>query len=1736
MDQEGRVRASSGAGRMTETSDIFATHRSILSDYKSYIQSFIHIKDTRIRQEVEQQLETGKLWPEPLIQFNPFFDQSGSVEELVPKMGLHKGLTAAFSGYKLFRHQVEAITLGKGGRDFVVTSGTGSGKSLTYIATILDYLLNNPADKGIQAIIVYPMNALINSQSDALRGFAASYEKGMHSPFPVRFEQYTGQEKQDKRDEVKANPPHILLTNYMMLELILTRLGEQAVRTAIFKNLRYLVFDELHTYRGRQGADVALLIRRILSQCDNPVICIGTSATMVSGGSLPEQKARIANVATTFFGKTIQSGQVVTETLTRSLGKKTPPTVAELRAAVSAPASDTGKLDFSQHPVLVWLEHTIALRENNGDLVRHPPLNLGEICEKLSEASGCTPQVCRTHLESLLHRVSLSNAEATNAGKREGVILPFKLHQFFAQTGSVYVTLDSPDRRVVSLDPNARHVEEDGVQKPLYPIVFSRVSGHEFICATLQPDGTLCPREFRDIEDDEDAPEGEAERDGYLLIGEDVWSEDDCESLPEAWVRQNRSTGHYEPKPDKRDRFPHRVWIKESGHWSEKAQTNWQSCWFISAPLLFDPTSGAEFSGQTREANKLTSLGMEGRSTSTTITCFSILDRLAEHHCDPEFQKLLSFTDNRQDAALQAGHFNDFMKVVQLRSAIRRAVEGAPATGLTLHTIGEAIFRTLNLPFREYANCPTDNPMHGVRILYEDTFRNFLVHRALYDLRRSWRIVMPNLEQCALLKVDYLNLDELAAQPWAELPALAALDQKQRREFLYAVLDAFRLGYALNSRNYLDEAILREHESAIKERLKTPWSLEHDEKLMQPNAFSLEAPAQRVRPYVKLIGSASLLGKFIIHYLKEQTGNRMNRAEYTTFMQGLLAVLEGNLYLESRTLAAGKGGTPSRLYTLKADVILWKPGDRTSASMDFLRSRSYKGVTNTKPNAFFQHLYQYDFSNRKTLRGDEHTGQLNNDIRQEREDLFKKGEISALFCSPTMELGIDIKLLSIVHMRNVPPNPANYAQRAGRAGRNGQAALIFNFCSSYSPHDRHYFREQRALVAGTVSPPRLDLCNEELLRSHLHAMVLAEVGLATLSDERMSSLFSLVDSKDENLLPLRAEIIERLRLSSAHIMRIRNRFLSVVQSFRPQLDAQAGHWFTDAWIDSTLNQLPASLNAAMERWRQLYRNARRLNAEASTLLASGSLHPKSEEYRKAEREQRLAHIQLSQLKNESKPGQGNQLSEFYPYRYLAAEAWLPGYNFTRLPLRVFVETQEGGGEFLSRPRTIALREYGPLNTIYHSGRKYQVNQLTSQSIEASLFSGAISRKAGYFLPPDQKGLEVCPFSGARLSEAGNKDLVGDLLEMGESRAIPKHRITCEEEERLARGYDLRTYFTVDAGHLDRIRKATLTSAGEPLLNIRFIPAARLREINFGWRTHSKGEGFPIVTTTGIWKGKVPEPKPDDPEPPTPMRLIKLTTSDTADALYIEPMKALGLDAAGVLTLQYALLRGIGQLFQVEPSEIGSESLGQAEAPNILLYEAAEGSLGVLTQFVNDPTILRQVVEAAVQILRYDDTTYTAPASYDDLLSYYNQRDHQKLDRFLIKDALAKLLSCQIDLHGVRSDEDYETHYKRLCATLDPASTLERDFVDFLHAQSLRLPDSAQKSVPELYCKPDFYYDLNTWIFIDGSPHDRLEVRERDTELRQRMRALGHDVLVYHYRDNMETFVTSRPDVFKKVRG
>lgn len=157
------------------------------------------------------------------------------------------------------------------------------------------------------------MNALANRQFGALEKFLNQGDPDGKGP--VTFARYTGQEDAAERERILTNPPDILLTNYVMLELILTRPDERKLVQAA-QDLRFLVLDELHTYRGRQGADVAMLVRRARDAFAAEILqCVGTSATLAGPGAFDEQRDEVARVASLMFGASMKPEHVISETL-----------------------------------------------------------------------------------------------------------------------------------------------------------------------------------------------------------------------------------------------------------------------------------------------------------------------------------------------------------------------------------------------------------------------------------------------------------------------------------------------------------------------------------------------------------------------------------------------------------------------------------------------------------------------------------------------------------------------------------------------------------------------------------------------------------------------------------------------------------------------------------------------------------------------------------------------------------------------------------------------------------------------------------------------------------------------------------------------------------------------------------------------------------------------------------------------------------------------------------------------------------------------------------------------------------------------------------------------------------------------------------------------------------------------------------------------------------------------------
>ena len=236
--------------------DAFGVRNRVIGDYESFVKSFMDIADPRVKEKVDSEISDGLLWPQPWLALNPSFQSGGTISDLVNDDLLHPDCTDIFrrrtqtdpagTELRLHQHQRDAVVIAARGESYVLTTGTGSGKSLSYIVPIVDRVLRYGGGKGVQAIVVYPMNALANSQLGELEKFL-----GKQAP-KVTYQRYTGQEDRKTREGILANPPDVLLTNYVMLELLLTRPNERKALIESAKNLRFLVLDELRsTEAGR---------------------------------------------------------------------------------------------------------------------------------------------------------------------------------------------------------------------------------------------------------------------------------------------------------------------------------------------------------------------------------------------------------------------------------------------------------------------------------------------------------------------------------------------------------------------------------------------------------------------------------------------------------------------------------------------------------------------------------------------------------------------------------------------------------------------------------------------------------------------------------------------------------------------------------------------------------------------------------------------------------------------------------------------------------------------------------------------------------------------------------------------------------------------------------------------------------------------------------------------------------------------------------------------------------------------------------------------------------------------------------------------------------------------------------------------------------------------------------------------------------------------------------------------
>lgn len=1067
----------------------------VIDEYRNYLLTEFRARDSKLRKALEAALT------QPLfLAQEPFFQTHRPFKDGLPwrELGLDAKLAAtmeARSGSKTaYQHQSDAIThlLAPDAGPLVVTTGTGSGKTECFLLPTLQNAIEDSVRfnrSGITAIVVYPMNALANDQEKRIEDYLKGAGRG-----DIRVARYDRQTKEKEREALRKNPPHILLTNYVMLEYLLVR---PADREALFANhrCRYVVLDEVHTYRGSLGANIALLFRRLRAHLAEAkqdyaadqagdakrfpkLVTVATSATIksaVEGEQSPEEQRKLRDAAVSEFLSKLTG-----------LDRATFRVVAEEMKSLPVPVGAA----WPDQRMVQW---TLA------DLLAKKPLAISQLVEWITTNVEVRKGADRT---SVAHEVAEALQRGSGLADGADGAIRLRAHRFLRGGWKFHRCVD-PDHGKLFAMGEAKC--ECG--RAAAPLLICRSCGADALHLAGQSDPEAAPLRPRG---EEGAGADEwilYDRSRLTLTGEDVTE------MKERPVY----AGSFDPETLEfstiENLYPQRVMLAPARN----------RC------LACDGSAGA--------GAILTPVAL-GTSAAVRVVAEGVAEGLADQHrrAKPPWhdgkERLLIFADSRQDAAHQARFITYAGRYDRMRRRVVRLLEKeGPAL-----SIADLVQKLLARAAEQRDNPKLDRAA-DLAYLPEAVQRRARAWEEaplLDDISVSagYRATLLNL---GLVGIRYEKLDELVAAKGGSLAKSLGVTTSQLAHVARCLLDEMRVQGAL-SRPMLTYHPLNPNcpedvrEAEWERRLAKPrgYPFTGGEPAASTEASSVPEGVSVNNAWRKP-GRGGRAPKFewMFEHLLERMGGK--RPEVSDLL-ALLELLTPTLISPVKLFGFKKTIELLQVNAECVNLTLLRPGDRRRCSVCNVRMpwvtagwpcHTCDGCLVTWPaeevdaNRYVQRIRKADVL---PLVAGEHTAQVTGEERIQLEEDFKappeKSPLNVLSCSPTLEMGIDVGGLDAVVMRNVPPRPDNYAQRGGRAGRRSRVGIVLAYARN-TPHDQYFFDRPTEMIAGEVAAPPVNLGNRDVAIRHLNAIAIgaAEPGLKGRMAEYLTMQGELVEEE-----------------------------------------------------------------------------------------------------------------------------------------------------------------------------------------------------------------------------------------------------------------------------------------------------------------------------------------------------------------------------------------------------------------------------------------------------------------------------------------------------------------------------------------------------------------------------------------------------------------------------------------------
>lgn len=1587
-----------------------ATER-IRQDYIRYLQTTFFLRDETLRGQFQTALaQPDFLVRGPLLEASPPFRTGRSIEHLIRDGVLHPDfdkLASALPPRELYLHQDRAIEqVVRQRRNVVVATGTGSGKTESFLIPILDSLLRERAagqlTPGVRALLLYPMNALANDQLKRLRGLLGNLSD-------ITFGRYTGETRETEREalaqfqeqfhaepppnetisreRMREKPPHLLITNYAMLEYLLLRPQDsEFFDGSTGRSWRFLVLDEAHIYDGATGIEIAMLLRRLKDRVvggeRGRLTCLATSATLGKGAEL---LPAIATFAETLFDEPFATQDIIEgereplaqngtswaggtsafyNGLEAALRQNAAP--AELRAlcqTVPAPRDVVSE-------ALAHLQQSVEASDGQnrflhtllrGDARLHrlrdelrEPRRLAELAHLWGEGKEAE--------DALIALVRLAVRARPTPDSLS--LLPARYHLFARSLEGAFLCL------------NGSHPAHQSQGKPRLFLHRHERCPH---CTMAVFELATCPRcgigylvgrEERQRDQSllrhltglgEQATADLC----YLLLGEATEEADEDESLTEDGAAEESGLdsldtchlclgcGAMDSRCDcgtPTQNF-HRLTPKRGSQGLQRCA----ACGTRSRPI---------------------SRFLTGRDAPVSVVATSLYQLLppADDKASAELsgggRKLLAFADSRQDAAFFAPYLeNTYGKILQRRLLAQVLLTDEAAVR------GERRLQDLVEPLRRAAEAA------GLFSIEEGGIERKKIV-SLWLMRELTALDA----RMGLEGLGFLRFRLVKPPGWEPPTPLLAAPWNLTPDEAWALVESL---------------LTTLRQQAI---VTFPDEVPSDDPIFAPRKgdfylrdFSAKGKARVLGWLPKQQQGSNRRLDFLMRLLRRSQptwGDADIRQHAYTLLRGLWEHLRQPLW-HTHLPSEQPKALGLVAYRLNHKLWEWVPVPQThdpiyrcdrcfAVSYHFLRGTCPTNgcdgtlvTLSTEGQAWGEHHYRqlYQTLDPFPLAAEEHTAQWTASEASSIQSRFIRGEVNVLSCSTTFELGVDVGDLQAVLLRNMPPTTANYLQRAGRAGRRTDSvAFVLTFAQRRS-HDLTYFAQPERMVSGHVPPPVLTIQNEKIVRRHVHAVAMASFFRWIKGrEERLFGTVGAFFAPPEGVASGPVLLQEYLRLPH-HALRETLRRV-VPSALQEEIGVE-----TDAWhaglMDETEKGVLDKANAEVRQDLALYA---RLEMEAKD----------AGKYKQAEYFQRVAETV-----------RGRNLLGF-----LGSRNVLPKYGFPTdvVELRTgHIPDKRAQQVELQRDLQMAISEYAPDGEVVAAKLVWKsrgLYQMAGRSWETIAY--AICQHCQRFHLSKAGALtHACEGCGEPLAQSKQKTFI--IPEFG---FVADRTVTPSGERRPQRLYASQIYFSEYQGAPPPW--IPVAGLGNDFVGVseRHARHGLLSLVNSGFN----GAGFHICPACGWARAvrssdrsapkKHDNPRTDQPCSGKPGRPCDLGHTFLTDVIELrfDGLRLSANERAAWLSVLYALLEGASEALGVARDDLEGTLHRSHHTFSLVLFDKVPGGAGHVVR-LREAKTLRAALEAARRrVARCECGEETS--CYECLRTFYNQHAHDLLSRGL----------------------------------------------------------------------------------------------------------------------------------------